>query len=76
MQYGRLQDIPLFAKAGAIVPLGPKVGWGGIDNPETVDLHCFAGADGEFTLYEDDGRALAYQQRQLCPHPIPANLAR
>ena len=61
MQYGRLQDIPLFAKAGAIVPLGPKVGWGGIENPEIIDLHCFAGDSGEFTLYEDDGETLAYQ---------------
>lgn len=60
-QYGRLQDIPLFAKAGAIVPLGPKVGWGGIDNPEAIELHCFAGDSGEFTLYEDDGETLAYQ---------------
>lgn len=62
VQYGRLQDIPLFARAGAIVPLGPKVGWGGLDNPERIDLHCFAGASGEFTLYEDDGESLAYRQ--------------
>ncbi|MCB8928799.1 MAG: DUF5110 domain-containing protein [Ardenticatenaceae bacterium] len=61
VQYGRLRDIPLFAKAGAIVPLGPKVGWGGIDNPEIIDLHCFAGASGAFTLYEDDGETLGYQ---------------
>lgn len=61
VQYGRLQDIPVFAKAGAIVPLGSKVGWGGIDNPETIDLHCFAGANGSFTLYEDDGRSQAYK---------------
>ncbi len=62
VQYGRLRDIPLFAQAGALVPLGPKVGWGSIDNPEMLDLHCFAGANGEFTLYEDDGESLAYQQ--------------
>ncbi|MCB8972475.1 MAG: DUF5110 domain-containing protein [Ardenticatenaceae bacterium] len=61
VQYGRLRDIPLFAKAGAIVPLGPKVGWGGIANPETIDLHCFAGDSGTFTLYEDDGETLGYQ---------------
>ena len=61
VQYGRLAHIPLFAKAGAIVPLGPKVGWGGVDNPETIDLHCFAGDSGAFTLYEDDGETLGYQ---------------
>ncbi len=61
VQYGRLHHIPLFAKAGAIVPLGPKVGWGGIANPKMLDLHCFAGDSGEFTLYEDDGESLNYQ---------------
>lgn len=61
-QNGRLANIPVFAKAGAIVPMGPKVGWGGVDNPETIHLHCFAGADGEFTFYEDDGETMAYQQ--------------
>jgi alpha-glucosidase (family GH31 glycosyl hydrolase) len=59
--YGRLEDIPLFAKAGAILPLGPKVGWGGIDNPAALDVHIFAGADGRFVLYEDDGNTLAYR---------------
>ncbi|GJM42618.1 MAG: alpha-glucosidase [Ardenticatenaceae bacterium] len=61
VQYGRLHNIPVFAKAGAIVPLGPKVGWGGIANPESIDLHCFAGDSGQFTLYEDDGETVAYQ---------------
>lgn len=54
-QYGRLQDIPIFAKAGAIIPLGPQAGWGGVDNPNELQLHVFAGADHQFTLYEDDG---------------------
>ncbi len=57
--YGRLADIPLFAKAGAIVPLGPRVGWGGIDNPSELHVHVFAGADHTFTLYEDDGETNA-----------------
>ncbi len=59
--HGRLADIPVFAQAGAIVPLGPKVGWGGVDNPTELHIHLFAGADGRFTLYEDDGETTAYQ---------------
>lgn len=53
--YGQLADVPVFAKAGAIVPLGPKVGWGGVANPAELDIHVFAGADNCFVLYEDDG---------------------
>jgi alpha-glucosidase (family GH31 glycosyl hydrolase) len=60
VKYGRLEDIPVFAKAGAIVPLGPKVGWGGVGNPDELHLHLFAGADGRFVLYEDDGETTAY----------------
>jgi alpha-glucosidase (family GH31 glycosyl hydrolase) len=60
--YGGLEDIPVFAKAGGIVPLGPRVGWGGIDNPEELTVHIFPGADGEFSLYEDDGNSTTYLQ--------------
>lgn len=59
--YGTLKDIPIFAKAGAIVPLAPQVGWGGIDTPTELHLHVFAGADNQFTLYEDDGTSLNYR---------------
>ncbi len=58
--YGVLDDIPVFAKAGAIVPLGPEVGWGGIENPETLQLLVFPGADNIFELYEDDGETTGY----------------
>jgi hypothetical protein len=59
--YGDLSTIPVFAKAGAIVPLGPEVGWGGVTNPETLIVHIFAGADNQLILYEDDGETTEYQ---------------
>jgi alpha-glucosidase (family GH31 glycosyl hydrolase) len=59
--YGGLADVPVFARAGAIVPLGPMVGWGGLDNPAELHLHVFTGADGRFALYEDDGQTLDYR---------------
>lgn len=61
--YGRLADIPLFAKAGAIVPLGP---WDGVDNTAKLHIHLFAGADNTFTLYEDDGETTAYRAGEFC----------
>ena len=64
--YGRLADIPLFAKAGAMVPLGPRAGWGGVANPDELYVHVFAGADHTFTLYEDDGETNAYRDDHAC----------
>ena len=64
--YGRLADIPLFARAGAIVPLAGNPAANGVDNPEALDLLVFAGADHTFTLYEDDGETMAYQANQAC----------
>ena len=57
-----LEDIPVYAKAGAIVPLAPKVGWGGIENPTELDIYIFPGADNTFDLYEDDGETTDYQR--------------
>ncbi|MBK8050905.1 MAG: DUF5110 domain-containing protein [Anaerolineales bacterium] len=68
--FGDLAAIPVFAKAGAIVPLGPMVGWGGVDNPTLLQMHLFAGADGYFELYEDDGDTIAYQSGSYALTPF------
>ena len=64
--YGTLDEIPVFAQAGAIVPLAPRVGWGGVENPEVLDIHIFPQRPGRFVLYEDDGETTAYQQGRSC----------
>jgi hypothetical protein len=48
------------------VPLGPKVGWGGVENPAEFDLHILAGANNEFILYEDEGDTVDYQDGKYC----------
>jgi len=58
-QYGTLEEMPVFVRAGGIVPLGPQEG-GGVDNPVDLHLRLYAGADGDFDLYEDDGVSQAY----------------
>jgi alpha-glucosidase (family GH31 glycosyl hydrolase) len=57
-----LEDIPVYAKAGAIVPLAPNVGWGGVENPTELHLHIFPGDGNSFDLYEDDGETTDYQR--------------
>ncbi len=60
--YGTLEDIPAFAQAGAIVPLGTRVEWGGVENPAEMEVWIFPGADNRFELYEDDGQSMAYTE--------------
>jgi hypothetical protein len=68
--YGKLDEIPVLARAGGIVPLGPQVGWGGMENPAGLTVHLFAGADNGFTLYEDDGDTVDYLQGSRCLTPM------
>ncbi|HYD25179.1 MAG TPA: TIM-barrel domain-containing protein [Croceibacterium sp.] len=59
------ERMPLFVRAGAIVPLGPDVQWTGEDPQGPLTIHVFAGADGEFTLYEDQGEDMGYTRGEL-----------
>jgi len=61
-RYGDLSDVPLYARAGAIVPLDADPSFGDVDPPERLRIVAFPGADGEFDLYEDDGVSEAYRE--------------
>ena len=61
-----LQTIPVFAKAGAIIPLtnASEACKNGTELPRSLTIKVFAGDDGEFSLYEDDGLTKAYRDGQ------------
>jgi hypothetical protein len=46
--------------------LAPRVGWGGVGNPDALEVHIFPHRPGRFVLYEDDGETMAYQQGRCC----------
>jgi alpha-glucosidase (family GH31 glycosyl hydrolase) len=58
--YYGIEKIPLYAKAGAIVPLQSNITINSTDNPKNMDIVVFPGEDGRFTLYEDDGWSQEY----------------
>lgn len=60
-RYGDLGDIPVYARAGAIVPLDADVSSNDVANPDAMRLVVVPGADNEFTLYEDDGVSREYR---------------
>jgi alpha-glucosidase (family GH31 glycosyl hydrolase) len=68
--YGSLDDIPVYARAGAIIPLGPLVGWGGTDNPAQLAVHVFPGASNRFELFEDDGVSQFYTEGYYAITPM------
>jgi alpha-D-xyloside xylohydrolase len=59
------ERMPLFVRAGAIVPLGRDVQWTGEDPQGPLTIHVFPGADGAFTLYEDQGEDMGYARGEL-----------
>ena len=49
-----LDQLPLFIKAGSIVPFGPNLQYALEKNADPIELRVYAGADGTFSLYEDE----------------------
>ena len=61
-----LERMPIFARAGAIVPApGLRRLRRRAAPPDPLILNVYAGADGRFTLYEDEGVGFGYQQDQF-----------
>ena len=57
--------IPVHVRAGSIVPSGPDLQYVGEKPADPVVLHVYAGADGEFSLYEDDGLTYGYEHGEF-----------
>jgi len=57
-----LETLPLYARAGSILPLGPVKQYAGekVDSPLTISI--YPGADASFLLYEDDGGSFNYRK--------------
>lgn len=56
------QDYPVFAKAGAIIPLGENEKLNDINPPKNMEIHVFPGENNQYNLYEDDGVSDLYKR--------------
>jgi alpha-D-xyloside xylohydrolase len=54
--------IPLYIKAGSILPMGPKVQYATQEKWVNLELRIYEGANGEFTLYEDENDNYNYEK--------------
>jgi alpha-D-xyloside xylohydrolase len=62
--------IPVFVRAGSILPLGPDVQYIGEKPDAPITLHVFEGANGRFTLYEDNGLTFDYEHGAFTEIPL------
>ena len=56
------EQIPVFVREGAIIPFGPEMEWSDEKPAELINLYVYAGQDGSFQLYEDEGTNYNYEK--------------
>lgn len=65
-----LDRIPLYVKAGSILPLGPEVEYAAQSPNAPLTLRVYRGANGDFSLYEDEGDTYDYEKGAHAIVPI------
>lgn len=65
-----IDRIPLYVRAGSIVPLGPEIEYAGENSDAPIELRIYRGANAQFTLYEDQGDTYAYEHGASATIPI------
>jgi alpha-D-xyloside xylohydrolase len=64
------ERMPLFVRAGTIVPTGPAIQFTGNNSHSPLTLNVYTGADGSFSVYEDDGASRQYLNGQYSRIPL------
>ena len=65
-----LDRLPLFVRAGSILPLGPDEEWSTEKPEDPIELRIYPGADGEFTIYEDENDNYNYEKGVYSTIPL------
>lgn len=67
------ERMPLYVKAGSIVPFGPELQYTSEKPADEITLFVYTGADGAFTLYEDEGTNYNYEKGKYATIPLSYN---
>ena len=62
--------MPLFVRAGSIIPVGPEVQYADQKTDQALTLMVYPGHDATFTLYEDAGDGYDYEQGAFAETPL------
>ncbi len=66
--------VPLFVRAGSIIPYGPSIEYA-TEKEDPIEIRVYPGADGAFTLYEDEGDNYNYEKGAWATIPLTWNEA-
>ena len=65
--------LPLYVKAGSVVPMGPNVEYATQNPAGAIELRIYPGADGEFSFYEDENDNYNYEKGKSSTFTIKWN---
>jgi len=65
-----IDRLPLYVRAGSILPLGPEMEWSTEKPEDPIELRIYPGADGDFTLYEDENDGYNYEKGVYATIPL------
>ena len=68
-----IDRVPMFVRAGSILPLGPEMQYVGEKTWDNLEIRVYPGADGTFTLYEDEGDSYNYEKGVYSTIPFQWN---
>ncbi len=57
-----IETMPLYIKAGSIIPMGPNIEYATQKSSDAVELRIYPGADGEFKFYQDENDNYNYEK--------------
>jgi alpha-D-xyloside xylohydrolase len=65
-----IERLPLYVRAGAILPLGPDMEYAAEKPADPLELRVYPGANSSFTLYEDENDSYNYEKGVFATIPI------
>jgi alpha-D-xyloside xylohydrolase len=68
-----IDHMPIFVKAGSIVPVGPVKNHVNELNPSPISLSIYRGGDASFTIYDDDGETYGYEEGEYATRILTWN---
>jgi alpha-D-xyloside xylohydrolase len=65
-----LDRMPLYIRAGSILPMGPELEWSTQKPVDPMEIRVYRGADGDFTIYEDENDTYNYEKGAYATIPL------